>query len=103
MSEELNYVEATPVIDEEKKSHGIRTLVWGILGLAMSSGGLLGLIFSIIGKNNANSFKEKYGELVATAKVGGILANIGLIVSIIMTVIWSLYFMIIVGLILSEF
>ena len=106
MSEEMEYteiVEEAPAVHPEANSVATKALVWGILGLGMSVWGVLGLIFSIIGKNFANKYALMTSEPSAKAKVGGILAKVGLGISIAMTVIWGLYFMIIVGLILSEF
>ncbi|MBR4761686.1 MAG: zinc ribbon domain-containing protein [Clostridia bacterium] len=78
-------------------SNGIKTvspgkvLTWGILGLAFAELGILGLIFSIIGLKNANTFLAENGMLYGQAKVGRILAKAGLIVSIIMMVFWLIY------------
>ena len=105
MSEEMQYtevVEEVPTVNPEADSMSTKALVWGNLGLAMSGWGVLGLIFSIIGKNCANSFERMTGELSGKAKVGSILAKIGLIISIVMTVIWGLYFLIIVAAILGS-
>ena len=66
-------------------------MVWGILGLAFSESGLLGLIFSIIGRKKAKTFLLENGQLFGQAKVGGILSKVGLIVSIIMMVFWVIY------------
>lgn len=70
-------------------------MVWGILGLAFSELGLLGLIFSIIGRKKAKTFLLENGQLFGQAKVGGILSKVGLIVSIIMMVFWVIYIILI--------
>lgn len=105
MSEDMQYtevVEEAPAVNPEADSVGTKALIWGILGLAMSAWGILGLIFSIIGKNNAKRYEALTGELSGKAKVGSILAKIGFIISIVMTVIWSLYFIIIIGAVLAS-
>ena len=61
-------------------------LTWGILGLAFAESGILGLIFSIIGRNKAKAYIAAYGQLDGPAKVGGILSKVGLILSIVMIV-----------------
>ena len=63
-----------------------KVLVWGILGLAFSDLGILGIIFSAIGLKYAKRFMFERGSLFGQAKVGRILAKVGLIVSIVMTV-----------------
>lgn len=73
-------------------SMATNTLVFGILGLALSEIGVPGIIFSAIGKNKANEYITHAGELSGKAKVGSILARIGLPVSIVMTAIWFIYF-----------
>ena len=68
-------------------------LIWGILGLSFSCSvyfSLLGLIFSIIGKNKAKQYIATYGNISGKVKVGKGLATAGLIVGIIFTAIMSL-------------
>lgn len=63
-------------------------LVWGIIGLAFSCSfyfSFLGIIFSAIGLSKAKAFFAANGQLFGKAKVGKILATVGLIVSIVMT------------------
>jgi len=71
-------------------------LVFGILGLALSGMGIVGLIFSIIGLKKANNYIATYGNISNQVRIGRRLAIAGMIVSIIMTVIWVLYIVIIV-------
>lgn len=99
MSEELLNNEV--VENPEAESKATKALVWGILGLAMSVWGVIGLIFSIIGKNNAKSYEAMMGELNAKARVGKILGTIGFILGLIMTIVWGLYFVIIIGAVLA--
>ena len=65
-----------------------KVLTWGILGLAFSDLGILGIIFSAIGLKKSKLFLLEHGALFGQAKVGRILAKVGLIVSIVMTVLW---------------
>ena len=75
-----------------------KVLTWGILGLAFAGSGLLGLIFSIIGLKNAKLFLAENGALFGQAKVGRILAKVGLILSIVMMVFWLIYIIAIIAL-----
>ena len=68
-------------------------LVWGIMGLAFSCSfyfSLLGIIFSIIGKNKAKHYISTYGDVSKKVKVGKNLATAGLIVGIIFCVLSTL-------------
>ena len=62
-----------------------KVLTFGILGLAFSEFDILGIIFSAIGLKNAKLFLAENGALFGQAKVGRILAKVGLIVSIVYT------------------
>lgn len=62
-------------------------LTWGILGLAFCEIAILGLIFSIIGRNKAKAYIAAHGQLEGAAKAGGILSKLGLIFSIISIVV----------------
>lgn len=68
------------------------TMIFGILGLALSELGIPGIIFSAIGKNKASEYISRAGSLSGKAKVGSILAKIGLPLGIVMTVVWFIYF-----------
>ncbi len=68
-------------------------LLFGILGTALGyTFGLIGLIFSLIGMNKAKQYTEGGGELTGKAKVGRILCIVGLILSIVMTLIYTFSF-----------
>ena len=72
-------------------------LVWGILGLSFACTpflNFLGIIFSVVAKRKSNAYAAANGPLYGQAKVGHILATVGLIVGIILTVIFGIYFMI---------
>ena len=71
-------------------------LVFGILGLALSGLGIVGLIFSIIGLKKANNYIATYGNISNQVRIGRRLAIAGLIVSIIMTIFWIAYIILIV-------
>ena len=69
---------------------GKPALTFGILGIIFACTfylSFLGIIFSAIGLGKAKAFRAAAGQLYGPAKVGKILATIGLIVGIIMTVI----------------
>ena len=67
-------------------------LVFGILGLALSGLGIVGLIFSIIGLKKANNYIATYGNISNQVRIGRRLAIAGLVVSIICTIIYVLIF-----------
>ena len=64
-------------------------LVWGIVALACSLTfyfSFLGIIFGAIGKKKAKAYVDAYGPISGQVKTGGILAKIGFIAGIVMTV-----------------
>ncbi len=70
---------------------GKPALTFGILGIIFACTfylSFLGIIFSAIGLGKAKAFRAAAGQLYGPAKVGKILATIGLIIAIIMTVIY---------------
>ena len=67
-------------------------LVFGILSLALSELGIVGLIFSIIGLKKANNYIATYGNISNQVRIGRRLAIAGLVVSIIFTIIYVLIF-----------
>lgn len=70
-----------------KKANSTGALVLGILGLVFSESGLIGLILSIIGYVKSNKFMIINGKHDGKSKTGKILSLIGIIFSIISTVI----------------
>lgn len=74
-----------------------KVMVFGIIGLALSSAGIPGLVLSIIALRFADEFARLNGGLFGQAKVGRILGKVGLIVSIVMTVIWALYIVLLIA------
>ena len=81
---------AAPTGADESKS----VLIWGILGLVFADTcilSFLGIIFSAIALNKAKAFQAANGALYGKAKVGKILATVGLILGIVMTVFAVIY------------
>lgn len=80
---------------------GKPALTFGILGIVFACFpwliSILGIIFSAIGLGKAKAFKAAAGQLYGPAKVGKILATIGLIISIIMTVIFVIAVIVIIA------
>ena len=66
--------------------------VFGIIGLALSTMGIVGLIFSIIALKKANNYIATYGDIANQVRIGRRLAIAGLVVSIIFTIIYVLIF-----------
>ena len=66
-------------------------LTWGILGLALSETGIIGLIFSIIAKNKIKAYNASGQAPSGQVNTGSRLATAGLIVSIVFIVIWVIY------------
>ena len=94
------YNATAPVQDNSKK-----TLIFGILSLALGELGILGLIFAILGKKEAKKYEASFGQLSGKARVGSILSTVGLILSIVMIVFYVLCFIIgiIMGLATANF
>ncbi len=65
------------------------TLVWGILGLALSC--FFGFIFGIIGRSKGNAYIKSGGTLTGASKVGYILSLVAIICGIIGTVLFIIY------------
>lgn len=95
--------EATPVNNTYAASAGAdeskSVLTWGILGLVFADTcilSFLGIIFSAIALNKAKAFQAANGALYGKAKVGKILATVGLILGIVMTVFAVIYLLLII-------
>ena len=90
-----------PIVNEEAASLSTPILVFGIMGLAFACTfwlSFLGIIFSAIGKGKVKAFLAAGGQLSGKAKVGNILAKVGLIVGIILTVFFVIYLIVIIAL-----
>ena len=83
-----------PVVKSNPAAEALSSpiLVFGILGVAFCCMpyllSILGIIFSAIAKKKVKAFQEAGGVLSGKAKVGNILAKVGMIVSIVMTAIF---------------
>ena len=74
-------------------NNSVKTLVFGILALALSWLGITGLIFGIAAIKQAGIYAQNhYGALNGKAKTGKILGILGLIVSCIVIVGGILFF-----------
>lgn len=93
-------VQVAPVVnnanDPELNSLATNTMIFGIIGLALSELGIPGIILSSIAMNKAAEFESKAGSLYGKAKVGRRLAKPGKIVGIIMTIFWAIYTLVLI-------
>ncbi|MBQ6153264.1 MAG: hypothetical protein IJJ15_05920 [Ruminococcus sp.] len=90
------YIEPVPQVPQavtpQQASESNSILIFGILGLAFAwNFSILGIIFSAITKSKSNEYLSCYGAHYGKAKVGRILANIGLPISIATTCFWVIY------------
>ena len=69
-------------------------LILGILAVALSSV-IGGLICAIICKSKVKAYQAAGGQMTGKAKVGNILATVGLICSIIAIIFWVIYIIVI--------
>ena len=70
-------------------------LVFGILSLVF--GGIVGIILASIGRKKGKAYVAAGGTLTGASKVGFILCKVGLILSIISTVVLSIYFIVLIA------
>lgn len=84
------YTEPAYNATTSEQDNSAKTLVFGILATALGELGLLGLIFAILGKKEANKYKASFGQLSGKAKVGAILSTVGLVLSIVMIAVYTL-------------
>ena len=89
--------EAAPAATSAPAANPTPVLVMGIIAIATCAYGILGIIFGAIGKKKAKAYLAETGSLTGAAKVGSILAKVGLIVGIVMTVVWLIYIIIAVA------
>lgn len=71
-------------------------LVFGIIGLAFSGSGVIGLIFSIIALSKARAYIAQYGDVANQVRIGRRLAIAGLIISILLIIFWIIRIIILV-------
>ena len=84
-----------PIVQSSPEAQALSTpiLIFGILGLSFACipyVNFLGIIFSAIAKKKVKQFLGLGGVLSGKAKVGSILATVGLIIGIIFTVIFAI-------------
>lgn len=85
-----------PVVKSNPAADALSTpiLIFGILGIAFASSfylSILGIIFSGIAKSKVRQFLAEGGVLSGKAKVGSILARIGMILGIVLTVLFVIW------------
>ncbi len=98
----------TPEVKEEdnteKDAKAGNILTFGILSVIFAEFGIVGLIMAIIARRKVAEFVEQYGETSGRATVGKHLSTGGYIASIVMTVFWGIYTVLLgVAVILSLF
>ena len=89
-----------PVVNTEAAALSTPILVFGIMGLAFACTfwlSFLGIIFSAIGKGKVKAFLAAGGQLSGKAKVGSILAKVGLILGIVLTVFFVIYLIVVIA------
>ena len=72
------------------------TLILGILSLVFCELGIVGLILAIIARKKGKAYIAQGGQLTGAAKVGHILALVGLILSICYMAFWAIYLVVII-------
>lgn len=82
-------VQANPAVEAQSTP----ILIFGIIGIALAVIpyiNFLGIIFSAIAKSKVKKYLADGGVLTGKAKVGNILATVGLILGIVFTVFWTI-------------
>ena len=75
--------------EAEKTSLSTKTLVFGILSIALGGSAILGIIFGAIASSNAKKYAAANNGVVdGKAKVGKILGTLGLVFGIIALVVY---------------
>lgn len=90
MDENMNTPTYQAAPQPPAEDNSTKLLIFGILSIALS--GVIGLVFAILAKKEATKYEQNFGPATGKAKVGKILGTVGLIVSIIATVLWVLFF-----------
>ncbi len=90
-----------PVVQESPAAAALSTpiLIFGILGIAFACTfylSFLGIIFSAIAKGKVKQYLAEGGVLSGKAKVGNILAKVGLIVGIILAALFVLWLIVMI-------
>lgn len=91
---------AAPVVNTpEQESMAKSALTWSIVGLVLAEFGLPGIIVSAIAKGKVKKATAA-GTIGGKLKAARILSNIGLALSIVMTIIWAIYTIVIAGVVI---
>lgn len=70
-------------------------MVWGIVATALAVYfPIVGIVISIIARNKVNTYRRLYGECTGKAKVGETLSLVALILSIALTVLYTVIFIV---------
>ena len=93
--EQPQYQQPQAAADPQQSSLAGSCLTLGIVAIILSELGLPGLILSIIAKNKVKAYESAYGPATGKAKVGKILSNIALPISIVMMGVWVIYIIVI--------
>ncbi len=97
---QYNAYQPKATADPDQSASAKSVLIFGILGLAFADTfilSFLGIIFSAIGLKKATQYGYDYGLLTGRAKVGRILAKVGLILGIVLTVFFVIYLIAIIA------
>ena len=91
-----------PTVESNPEANALSTpiLIFGILGIAFGCSfylSFLGIIFSAIAKGKVKAFLAAGGVLSGKAKVGNILAKVGLILGIVLTVFFVIWLIVIIA------
>ncbi len=70
-------------------------LVFGILSLVFEV--ILGIIFGAIGRSKGKAYIAQGGQLTGASKVGFILSKVGMILSIVCTIVFFIYLIVIIA------
>ena len=87
-------VAQAPVGDANEREMSKSTLIWGILGIAFGCSfylSFLGIIFGAIGLGKAKNYMAAGYPLAGRAKTGRILALVGMILGIVLTVFFVIW------------
>ena len=89
---ETPVAQETVSVDEAAKTSAAKSvMIIGIVAIALSELGLPGIILAAIANKKVAAYEAQYGPCTGMAKVGRILAKVALPVSIVMTVVWVIY------------
>lgn len=87
---------ATSAANDPLAQMANKIMVLGIVAAALSELGIPGIILAAIAGNKVKEFLAAGGQLVRKAKAGNICRRVALPISIVMTVFWVVYFIVII-------